>query len=149
MSKVSTYLWFDNQAEEAARFYTSLIPRSQVTDVARGPDGSVFVVTFELDGQQFVALNGGPQFPFTPATSIYVSCADQDEVDSLWAALTDGGAEWPCGWLTDRYGLSWQVIPEELPGLLTDPDQDKAKRAMDAMQTMQKIDIAAIKKAAT
>jgi predicted 3-demethylubiquinone-9 3-methyltransferase (glyoxalase superfamily) len=148
MSKVATYLWFNTQAEEAAEFYTATIPNSKITDVARTSDGSTMVVTFELDGQQFIALNGGPEFTFTSAISIYVTCDSQAEVDDLWATLTEGGEEGPCGWLTDRYGLSWQVIPKDLPSLLTDPDPEKAKRAQLKMQTMKKIDIAGVRAAA-
>lgn len=141
MSKVSTYLWFNDQAEEAASFYTSVVPNSKVHDVTRSGDGSILVVTFELDGQQFIALNGGPQFTFTEATSIYVSCETQEEVDEVWAKLSGGGEEGPCGWLKDRYGLSWQVIPSVLPRLLGDPDPEKAQRVGAAMHSMKKIDI--------
>lgn len=147
MSNVSTNLWFDGNAEEAARFYTSLLPNSEITEVANGGDGSVLVVTFTLDGQQFIGLNGGPEFTFTPAVSIYVSCPDQAEVDRLWAALTDGGEEGPCGWLTDKYGLSWQIIPDVLPQLMSDPDREKACRVATAMQQMKKIDVEQLQQA--
>lgn len=141
MSRVATYLWFDNQAEEAAEFYTSVVGNSRVKDVTRGPDGSVMVVAFELDGQQFFALNGGPHFTFTEAFSIHLTCESQEQVDELWGKLTDGGEEGPCGWLKDRYGLSWQVIPTALHRLLSDPDPERAGRAGAAMQKMTKIDI--------
>jgi predicted 3-demethylubiquinone-9 3-methyltransferase (glyoxalase superfamily) len=153
MQKIVTYLWFDNQAEEAANFYTSLFEDSKVTDVSRygeagpGEPGSVMVTTFQLAGQEYIALNGGPQFKFTEATSLYVNCESQEEVDRLWNALTDGGEEQPCGWLKDRYGLSWQIIPTALPRLLSDPDPAKARRVMEAMFTMRKIDIAALQAA--
>ena len=146
MSKVSTFLWFNDQAEEAANYYTSIVPNSRVHDVTRAGD-SIVVVTFELDGQQFIALNGGPEFTFTEATSVYVSCETQDEVDDLWAKLSEGGEEGPCGWLKDKYGLSWQVIPTALPELLSDPDPEKAKRAAAAMRSMKKIDIKALRDA--
>lgn len=148
MSTVTTYLWFDSQAAEAAEYYTSLIPNSRVTSTTPGPGGGVMVVTFELDGQQFAALNGGPHFTFTESTSIFVSCTDQTQVDELWTELTREGEEGHCGWLKDRYGLSWQIIPEELPRLLGDADPDRAKRAAEAMFTMNKIDIAAMRAAA-
>jgi predicted 3-demethylubiquinone-9 3-methyltransferase (glyoxalase superfamily) len=154
MQKIITYLWFDNQAEEAANFYTSLFKDSKVTEVSRygeagpGPVGSVMVVSFQLAGQEFIALNGGPQFTFTEATSLYVNCETQEEVDELWEKLTAGGGEeQPCGWLKDKYGLSWQIIPTALPELLSDPDPATAKRVMDAMFTMTKIDIAKLQAA--
>jgi predicted 3-demethylubiquinone-9 3-methyltransferase (glyoxalase superfamily) len=148
MSRIATYLWFDHQAQEAAEFYTSLIANSRVKEVSPGPGGSVMAVTFELDGQQFLALNGGPHYKFTEAISIYVGCESQQQVDELWDKLTDGGEEGPCGWLKDRYGLSWQIIPDALPALLTDPDPARAGRAVAAMQQMKKIDIKALKAAA-
>lgn len=149
MSNVSTFLWFDDQAEEAANFYTSVIGNSKVTDVTNGPDGKAFVVTFELDGQQFIALNAGPHFRFTEAISIYVNRETQAEVDELWAALlADGGEESQCGWLKDRYGLSWQVVPSALPRLLTDPNPARAAAVNAAFRTMRKIDIAALQAAA-
>jgi predicted 3-demethylubiquinone-9 3-methyltransferase (glyoxalase superfamily) len=153
MQKIITYLWFDNQAEEAANFYTSLFEDAKVTDISRYGEGSpaepgtVMIVNFTLAGQEFMALNGGPLYSFTEATSLYVNCDGQDEVDRLWNALTDGGEEQPCGWLKDRYGLSWQIIPTALPEMLNDPDPAKARRAMEAMFTMKKIDIAALKAA--
>lgn len=154
MQKIVTYLWFDNQAEEAANFYTSLFEDSKVTEVTRygeagpGPVGTAMVVTFQLAGQQFIALNGGPQFKFNEAISLYVNCQTQAEVDELWGKLTaDGGEEQPCGWLKDKYGLSWQIIPTVLPKLLSDPDPATAKRVMEAMFKMTKIDIAALEAA--
>lgn len=147
MSKISTFLWFDDKAEEAAQFYTSVIKNSRINDVNHVGDGSVTVVSFELDGQQFQALNGGPHFTFNEATSIYVSCESQSEVDELWERLTDGGEEGPCGWLKDRYGLSWQIIPDALPELLTDPDPAVAARVMTAMREMKKLDIQGLRDA--
>ncbi|MFP3992110.1 VOC family protein [Streptomyces sp. E11-3] len=154
MQKITTFLWFDDQAEEAAEFYTSVFGGdSQVLDVQRygeagpGEPGSVMVVSFELAGQKFAALNGGPQFKFTEAISLSVDCEDQAEVDTLWAKLTEGGEESQCGWLKDRYGLSWQITPRILPELLSDPDPAKAERAMKAMLGMQKIDVQALKDA--
>ncbi|MGI5285397.1 VOC family protein [Nonomuraea polychroma] len=154
MQKITTYLWFDNQAEEAAQFYTSLFDDSRIVEVQRypegvpGPAGTVMVVTFELAGQRFIALNGGPQFTFNEAVSLYVDCESQEEVDELWAKLTDGGEESQCGWLKDRWGLSWQIIPRRLTELLSDPDPARAQRAMQAMLGMQKIDVQALEKAA-
>ncbi|HEU4542056.1 MAG TPA: VOC family protein [Jiangellaceae bacterium] len=153
MQKITTYLWFDNQAEEAANFYTSVFKNSRVLEVSRYgegaalPAGTAMTVRYELDGQEFIALNGGPQFKFTEAISLYVDCGDQAEVDYFWDRLVDGGEPSQCGWLKDRYGLSWQIIPRELPALLTDPDPEKAQRALQAMFTMSKIDIEAIRKA--
>ncbi|MEE1788335.1 VOC family protein [Streptomyces sp. SP17BM10] len=148
MQKITTFLWFDTQAEEAAAFYTSLFRDSRVTDVTHYPDGgpapagSVMTVEFELDGRPYVALNGGPQFPFTEAVSLQVECDDQQEVDELWAKLTaDGGQEGPCGWLKDRYGFSWQITPRVLLDLIADPDRAKAGRVMAAMMSMGKIEI--------
>src|SRR4051794_26808412 len=155
MQKITTFLWFDNQAEEAAALYTSLFPNSRITDVSRygdagpGAPGSVMTVTFELAGQQFTALNGGPRFPFTEAISLSVDCASQEEVDELWDKLTaDGGEESQCGWLKDRYGLSWQIVPRRLSELLTDPDPARANRAMQAMLGMRKLDVKALEDAA-
>jgi predicted 3-demethylubiquinone-9 3-methyltransferase (glyoxalase superfamily) len=141
MSRIATFLWFHDQAREAAEFYTSLIENSRITDISHGPDGSVLAAAFELDGQRYVALNGGPHYTLTPAASIYVDCETQDQVDDLWAKLTDGGEESRCGWLIDRYGLSWQIIPTILPTLLSDPDPQRATRATTAMLAMSKIDI--------
>jgi predicted 3-demethylubiquinone-9 3-methyltransferase (glyoxalase superfamily) len=153
MSGITPCLWFDTQAEEAASFYTSVFPDSRVVSTVRygeagpGPVGTVATVEFELDGHPFVALNGGPQFTFNAAVSFQVSCGSQDEVDTYWSRLGEGGEEGPCGWLTDRYGLSWQVIPTRLTELLSDSDPQVADRAMRTMLTMKKIDIAAIEEA--
>jgi predicted 3-demethylubiquinone-9 3-methyltransferase (glyoxalase superfamily) len=147
MQKITTFLWFDNQAEEAATHYTSIFDNSRIVNVQRygpagpGEPGTVMTVTFELAGQQFIALNGGPEFTFTEAVSLSVDCATQDEVDELWAKLTDGGEEGPCGWLKDKYGLSWQINPRQLSELLSDPDPVKSDRVMKAMLGMKKIDI--------
>jgi predicted 3-demethylubiquinone-9 3-methyltransferase (glyoxalase superfamily) len=154
MSKLTPFLWFDNQAEEAAQFYTSVFPNSKIGDVAHygeagpGTPGSVMTVDFELDGQRFTALNGGPEFTFTEAISFQVSCESQEEVDRYWSALSEGGEEGPCGWLKDRFGLSWQIVPTALPRLLGDPDREKAQRAMAAMLKMGKLDIAELERAA-
>ena len=151
---ITPFLWFDTQAEEAAQFYTSLFPNSAVHHVSHygeagpGTPGSVMTVDFELDGQRFTALNGGPEFRFTEAISFQVSCETQDEVDHYWSALSESGEEGPCGWLKDRYGLSWQIVPTALPRLLGDPDRDKAQRAMAAMLKMRKLDIAELDRAA-
>jgi predicted 3-demethylubiquinone-9 3-methyltransferase (glyoxalase superfamily) len=146
MSRIRPCLWFGTQAEEAATYYTSVFPHSKITDIQRygevGPAeaGSVVVVEFELDGQGFLALNGSPGIPFTEAVSLYFECRAQDEVDELWAALTDGGEESQCGWLKDRYGVSWQIVPKVLNELLTDPDPAKASAVMQAMLKMRKIE---------
>jgi predicted 3-demethylubiquinone-9 3-methyltransferase (glyoxalase superfamily) len=152
--KIRTFLWFDTQAEEAARFYTSIFRNGKIGNILRngpggpGAAGSVLVVDFELDGVQFIALNGGPHFKFTEAISLSVDCEDQAEVDHLWAHLTaDGGAAGDCSWVKDKYGLSWQIVPRRLPQLLQDPDPARARRAMAAMMTMQKIDVAALERA--
>jgi predicted 3-demethylubiquinone-9 3-methyltransferase (glyoxalase superfamily) len=154
MHKITPFLWFDTQAEEAAKFYTSIFPNSKIVTLARygeagpGPRGSVMTVVFELDGQRMIALNGGPQFKFTEAISLSVDCKTQEEVDHYWTKLSQGGQESQCGWLKDRYGLSWQINPTILGELLADPDPKKAKRVMEAMLKMKKIDIAALKAAA-
>ena len=153
MQKISTCLWFDTQAEEAANFYVSLFDDAEVTDVQRldgTPSGdNVALVFFRLAGNEFMAINGGPQFPFTEAVSIHVGVENQAEVDRLWDALTaDGGEEGQCGWLKDRFGLSWQIIPERMGELLSDPDPARAQRAMQAMLQMQKIDIKVLEDAA-
>src|SRR5215467_14494025 len=147
MQKITTFLWFDNQAEEAANFYASVFKNSKITTVARygdagpGPRGSVMIVKFQLDGQEFIALNGGPTFKFTPAVSLYVDCESQQEVDQLWDRLSDGGRKDRCGWLQDRYGLSWQIIPKALQQLMSDPDPKRSQSVMKAMLQMDKIDI--------
>jgi predicted 3-demethylubiquinone-9 3-methyltransferase (glyoxalase superfamily) len=154
MPRITPCLWFDTQGEEAARFYTSVFPNSRIVDLAHygeaGPReaGTVMAVKFELDGQEFVALNGGPEFTFDEAISFQIDCADQEEVDTYWSTLSEGGEEGPCGWLKDRFGLSWQVVPARLIELLADPDEEKAQRAMAAMLEMRKIDIAAVEEAA-
>ncbi|MFF5987641.1 VOC family protein [Prauserella flavalba] len=148
MSRISSFLWFTDQAEEAAGYYVSLVPGSKVGEVTRGPDGKVLFVTFELDGQRFVALNGGPQFPPTEAFSIFVTCDSQAEVDERWNTLTAEGEEGQCGWLKDRYGVSWQIVPRRQLELLNDPDPERARRAMDAMLGMRKLDVAALEAAA-
>ncbi|GAA0260017.1 VOC family protein [Actinomadura nitritigenes] len=154
MGKVSTCLWFDGQAEEAARFYTSVVKNSRVTGVVPygeagpGEPGSVMIVMFELDGQQFVGLNGGPQFTFDEAVSVHVTCDSQEEIDELWTALTaDGGEEGPCGWLKDKYGLSWQIDSRALHEMIVSPDQEAAARATKAMFTMKKLDVQALQDA--
>jgi predicted 3-demethylubiquinone-9 3-methyltransferase (glyoxalase superfamily) len=153
MQKIVTFLWFDNQAEEAAKFYTSLFDDSKITDVQRltesgpGMEEPAMIVSFELQGQQFIALNGGPQFKFSEAISLYVNCKDQAEVDRLWDKLTEGGQEQPCGWLKDRYGLSWQIIPTRMMELMSDPDPEKSKRVTEAMLKMHKIEIAELEEA--
>lgn len=153
MQKVTTFLWFDNQAEEAANFYVSLFKNSRIVNVSRtgegspGPQGSVTIVTFELDGQEYMALNGGPHHRFNEAISLFVNCESQAEVDTLWTRLTDGGEEGPCGWLKDRYGLSWQIVPTALGEMMSDPDAEKAGRVMNAMLQMKKLDVAALKQA--
>jgi predicted 3-demethylubiquinone-9 3-methyltransferase (glyoxalase superfamily) len=154
MQQVHPFLWFDGRAEEAATFYVSLFDDAEITDVQRNPPGApgspgeVMTVGFRLADQRFTALNGGPQYPFTPAVSFFVRCDDQAEVDRLWDALTDGGQEQPCGWLVDRFGLSWQVVPARLMELLGDPDPVRAQRAMQAMLQMRKIDVQALEDAA-
>jgi predicted 3-demethylubiquinone-9 3-methyltransferase (glyoxalase superfamily) len=151
MQKIRTFLWFDDNAEEAMKFYVSIFKNSKIGDVTRldGPDGKVMTGTFQLEGQEFMVLNGGPQFPFTEAISLFVDCKDQKEVDELWAKLTSGGgSESQCGWLKDKFGLSWQIIPSGLGDLLGDKDPARAQRAMDAMLQMKKIDLADIRRAA-
>jgi predicted 3-demethylubiquinone-9 3-methyltransferase (glyoxalase superfamily) len=154
MNKITPCLWFDTEGEEAANFYISVFKNSQILSVARygeaGPReaGSVMIVEFELDGQKFTALNGGPQFTFDEAISFQVSCDSQADCDYYWERLTEGGEEGPCGWLKDKYGVSWQVVPTEIIALLSDPDPEKAQRAMAAMMAMSKPDIEAVRMAA-
>ncbi len=154
MQKIVTFLWFNNQAEEAANFYVSIFKNSKLGRISRygdagpGPKGSVMGVTFHLEGQEFYALNGGPHFKFTPAISLFVNCETQEEVDELWTKLTEGGREDRCGWLTDKYGLSWQIIPKVLGELLGHSDPQIAQRAMQAMLKMSKIDIQKLQHAA-
>jgi predicted 3-demethylubiquinone-9 3-methyltransferase (glyoxalase superfamily) len=148
MNKITPFLWFDTQAEEAMNFYVSIFPNSRVLSVTPGPDGKASSVNFLLDGQEFVGLNAGPQFKFNEAISFFVRCETQEEVDELWAKLTaDGGEEGRCGWLKDKYGLSWQIIPNVLGELLGDPDRARAGKVMEAMLGMNKIDIQALKQA--
>ena len=155
MPNVTPWLWFDTEGEEAAEFYTSVFPNSQVVEVTHygsanpQQEGTVMTVTFDLDGQRFSALNGGPQFTFNEAVSFQVLCADQDEVDYYWDALSEGGEQGPCGWLKDRYGLSWQIVPNALYELLGDPDREKSQRVMAAMLEMGKLEIAGLEAAAT
>lgn len=154
MARPTPFLWFDGTAEQAAERYVRIFPNSSVGDVARygegglGPAGSAMTVSFELDGQSFVGLNGGPQFPFTEAVSFAIPCADQAEVDHYWDALVDGGETGRCGWLKDRFGVSWQVVPNRLGELLGDPDPDRASRAMEAMLGMSRLVIADLETAA-
>ena len=148
MAKMTPFLWYEGNVAEAMDFYRSVFPESKVVGTMPGPGGTLMGATFELDGQRFIAFAGGPHLKLTPAVSIYVNCESQAEVDELWARLTDGGSESQCGWLVDRFGLSWQIIPSILPKLLSDPDREKAGRAMSAMLTMKKIDIAALERAA-
>jgi predicted 3-demethylubiquinone-9 3-methyltransferase (glyoxalase superfamily) len=164
MQKITPFLWFDDQAEEAANFYTSVFSSRRGADSGRGPSkvvnvsrygeagpgtpGTAMTVSFQLDGQEFTALNGGPAHTFTEAISFVVNCQTQDEVDELWAALSEGGEEGPCGWLKDKYGLSWQIVPTRLIELLGDPDPEKSQRVMKAMLEMSKIDIATLERAA-
>jgi predicted 3-demethylubiquinone-9 3-methyltransferase (glyoxalase superfamily) len=155
MQKVTPCLWFDGQAEQAARYYVSLLPDSRIERVVRspgdtpsGPAGMVLAVEFTLAGSKFTALNGGPQYRFTEAVSFQIACDDQAEVDRLWAALTEGGSPGPCGWLKDRWGLAWQIVPRRLIQLLADADPNRSRRAMEAMMKMGKIDIATLERAA-
>ena len=154
MREITPCLWFDTEGEEAAKLYTSIFPNSRITDVARygsagpRPEGTVMTVSFELDGLKFVALNGGPQFTFNEAVSFQVLCETQEEVDTYWSKLSEGGEEGPCGWLRDRFGLSWQVVPTRLPELLEDQDREKSQRVMAAMLEMGKIDVEALERAA-
>ena len=154
MQKITTFLWFDNQAEEAANFYVSIFPNSKVLSSSRYgegapmPKGTVMTMTFDLAGQEFIALNGGPNFKFTPAISLFVACEDQKEIDYYWEKLTAGGGKpVQCGWLEDKFGLSWQVVPSELGRLLGGGDAAKAKRAMAAMMKMKKLEIESLRNA--
>ncbi|MFZ1242216.1 VOC family protein [Candidatus Amarolinea dominans] len=153
MQKITPFLWFDDNAEEAANFYVSVFKNSKILSVTRQqkdgphPEGATFTVSFQLDGQEFAALNGGPHFIFTEAISLFVNCETQEEVDELWEKLTEGGEESRCGWLRDKYGLSWQIIPTILGELLQDKDPTKSGRVMQAMLQMSKIDIKALQQA--
>ncbi|MGW8668383.1 VOC family protein [Streptomyces niveus] len=154
MPKITPNLWFDGQAEPAAEFYIGIFPNSRITGITHygeagpGPAGTVLTVEFELDGQTFIGINGGPQFTFDEAISFMIGCADQEEVDYYWDKLSDGGEEGPCGWLKDKYGLSWQVVPGGMQEMLNDPDQARGQRAMKAMLGMKKLDLAALRAAA-
>src|SRR5919199_3367625 len=147
MQPLTTCLWFDTEGEQAAQFYTSVFPNSRILDVTRygsagpRPEGTVMTVSFELNGQEFLALNGGPEFTFSEAISFQVFCESQEEVDRYWSTLSEGGEEGPCGWLKDRFGLSWQIVPTRLTELLLDPDRGRAQRVMSAMLKMRKIEI--------
>jgi predicted 3-demethylubiquinone-9 3-methyltransferase (glyoxalase superfamily) len=153
MQKITPFLWFDNQAEEAMNFYVSIFKNSKILKVTRypegapGPAGQVMTASFELEGQQFTALNGGPDFKFTEAISFVVDCKDQEEIEWYWTKLTEGGQESQCGWLKDKYGVSWQVVPTILSELLSNPDKDKAERVMRTMLQMTKLDIEKLKNA--
>jgi predicted 3-demethylubiquinone-9 3-methyltransferase (glyoxalase superfamily) len=149
MNEITPCLWFDTEGEDAANFYTSVFQNSKIKHVAPGPEGKAMMVSFELDGNEFLALNGGPAHAgFTEAVSFTVSCKDQDEVDHFWSKLSEDGEEGPCGWLKDKFGLSWQIVPTRLPELLGDPDRERAQRAMQAMLKMKKIDVAELERAA-
>jgi predicted 3-demethylubiquinone-9 3-methyltransferase (glyoxalase superfamily) len=154
MPKTIPCLWFDTKGEDAAEFYTSIFPNSKITEVSRygsagpRPDGMAMTVAFVLDGQEYVALNGGPEYTFSEAISFQISCDSQDELDEYWTKLTEGGEEGPCGWLKDKFGLSWQVVPTALAELLRDPDPARVQRAMHAMLQMKKIDVNELRRAA-
>ena len=153
MQKITPFLWFDGKAEEAANFYTSIFENSKIVNVMRygeagpGPKGTVMAATFELAGREFTALNGGPMFTFSPAISLFVHCETQEEVDELWEKLSEGGEKQRCGWLKDKYGVSWQIVPTALGQLLQDKDAGKSTRVMNAMMQMNKLDIAGLRRA--
>lgn len=153
MQKITPFLWFDGKAEEAMNFYVSIFKNSKVGSITRygeagpGPKGTAMIATFQLEGQDFIALNGGPQYTFTPAISLFVDCKTQQEVDELWEKLSEGGKTDRCGWLRDKYGLSWQIVPSALRELMGDKDPEKSKRVMKAMLQMTKIDIQGLKQA--
>jgi predicted 3-demethylubiquinone-9 3-methyltransferase (glyoxalase superfamily) len=153
MQKITPFLWFDGKAEEAAKFYTSVFKNSKMGQIRRfgeagpGPKGSAMSATFELEGQEFTALNGGPQFTFTPAISFFVNCETQEEVDEFWDKLSEGGKKNRCGWLQDKFGVSWQIVPTALGKLLSDPDPEKSSRVMKAMLQMDKLDIRGLREA--
>jgi predicted 3-demethylubiquinone-9 3-methyltransferase (glyoxalase superfamily) len=153
MQKITPFLWFDNQAEEAMNFYTSIFKNSKIGNVTRygeggpGPAGTVMTATFQLDGQEFIALNGGPHFTFSPAISFFVNCETQEEVDELWEKLSEGGETEQCGWLKDKYGVSWQIAPTILGEMLQDKDPEKSKRVTEAMLKMDKLDIKILRQA--
>jgi len=145
--KITPFLWFDTQAEEAAKFYTSIFPNSKIGEIeyfneaGPRPSGMVLTVSFQIEGQEFVALNGGPEFSFTPAVSFLVECESQEEVDTYWEKLTQGGEEWECGWLKDKFGVSWQIVPTILTELMQDKDPEKARKVTEALLKMKKINI--------
>ena len=151
--KIVTYLWFNNNAEEAVNFYTSVFKNASIKSTSRygdagpGPKGQVMIMTFELEGQQFIALNGGPHFTFTPAISLLINCNTQEEVNELWSKLTEGGGEGQCGWLTDKFGLSWQIVPAKMGELMTSGNKEQANRVMKALMPMKKIDMNALQAA--
>ncbi len=145
--KITPFLWFDDNAQEAMDFYTSVFPNSKITGTSPGPDGKMMTGTLEIGDQEFMVLNGGPLFKFTEAISLFVDCQGQEEVDDLWTKLTEGGEESQCGWLKDKFGLSWQIIPKDLGEMLTDPDPERAGRVMEAMLKMKKIEVAKLKEA--
>ena len=153
MQKITPFLWFDGKAEEAAKFYTSIFKNSKLGQIRRygdagpGPKGSVLTASFSIEGQEFVALNGGPQFTFTPAISFFVNCETQEEVDEFWDKLSEGGKKSRCGWLQDKFGVSWQIVPTALGKLLSDPDPEKSSRVMKAMLQMEKLDIRGLQEA--
>jgi predicted 3-demethylubiquinone-9 3-methyltransferase (glyoxalase superfamily) len=153
MQKITPFLWFDQQAEQAANYYVSIFKNSKVVSVSRygegapRPAGTAQIVMFQIDGQEYMALNGGPEFKFTEAISLFVNCGSQEEVDLYWEKLSDGGEKGQCGWLKDRFGLSWQIVPSALGELMGDPDPEKSRRVMEAMLRMSKIDIDSLKKA--
>lgn len=153
MQKITPFLWFDGKAEEAANFYTSIFKNSKLGQIRRygdagpGPKGSVLTASFAIEGQEFVALNGGPQFTFTPAISFFVNCETQEEVDEFWDKLSEGGKKNRCGWLQDKFGVSWQIVPTALGKLLGDPDPEKSSRVMRAMLQMEKLDIRGLQEA--
>ena len=153
MQKITPFLWFDQQAEEAANYYVSIFKNSKVVSISRygegapRPAGTAQIVMFQIDGQEYMALNGGPEFKFTEAISLFVNCESQEEVDLYWEKLAAGGEKGQCGWLKDRFGLSWQIVPSALGELMGDPDPEKSRRVMEAMLRMSKIDIDSLKKA--
>jgi predicted 3-demethylubiquinone-9 3-methyltransferase (glyoxalase superfamily) len=147
MQKITPFLWFDSKAEEAMNFYISIFKNSKIVSLSRSAEGRLTGGTFQLDGQEFFALNGGPQFTFSPAISFFVNCQTQQEVDELWEKLSEGGAKQRCGWLKDKYGLSWQIVPSVLGKMLQDKDTNKAKNVMNAMLQMNKMDIERLKQA--
>jgi len=153
MQKITPFLWFDSNAEDAVHFYTSIFKNSKIiaetrySDLGPGPKGSIMTMEFELDGQRFIALNGGPHFKFTEAVSLLVNCKNQDEIDYFWEKLSEGGSDQQCGWLKDKFGLSWQIVPTVLWELMTDPDPQKSKRVMEALLQMKKIDIVVLQQA--